>query len=49
MPYATYHNHTTFCDGQSTAEEMTQAAVAAGCSQLVPTNDWAARLYTSSG
>ena len=34
MPYATYHNHTTFCDGQSTAEEMTQAAVAAGCSAL---------------
>lgn len=34
MPYATYHNHTTFCDGQSTAEEMTQAAVAAGCPAL---------------
>lgn len=31
MAYSTFHNHTSFCDGKSTAEEMVQAAVAAGC------------------
>lgn len=31
MAFATYHNHTTFCDGQSTAEEMVLAAIEAGC------------------
>lgn len=34
MPYATYHNHTTFCDGKSTAEEMVCAAITAGCPAL---------------
>lgn len=34
MAYATFHNHTTFCDGKHTAEEMVQAALAAGCPSL---------------
>ena len=31
MVFSTFHNHTTYCDGSNTAEEMVQAAVAAGC------------------
>lgn len=34
MPYSTFHNHTTFCDGKHTAEEMVQAAITAGCPSL---------------
>lgn len=34
MAYSTYHNHTTFCDGKSTAEEMVLAAIQAGCSAI---------------
>lgn len=34
MAYSTYHNHTTFCDGKSTAEEMVLAAIAAGCEAI---------------
>lgn len=34
MAYATFHNHTTFCDGKHTAEEMVRSAVAAGCPSL---------------
>lgn len=34
MAYSTFHNHTTFCDGKHTAEEMVRAAVAAGCPSL---------------
>lgn len=34
MAYSTFHNHTTFCDGKSTAEEMVRAAVAAKCPSL---------------
>ena len=30
MILRTYHAHTKFCDGKNTAEEMTQAAIAAG-------------------
>lgn len=31
---ASYHVHTTFCDGKNTAEEMIQAAVAAGMTDI---------------
>ncbi len=34
MIRSTFHNHTTFCDGKSSAEEMVQAALAAGCPSL---------------
>lgn len=34
MAYSTFHNHTTFCDGKHTAEEMVRSAVAAGCPSL---------------
>lgn len=34
MAYATFHNHTTFCDGKNTAEEMVQAAISLGCPAL---------------
>lgn len=34
MKLATYHCHTTFCDGKSTPEETVQAAIALGFSEL---------------
>lgn len=34
MPYGNYHTHTTFCDGNNTAEEMVLAAIDAGCTEL---------------
>ena len=34
MIFSTYHAHTSFCDGSSTAEEMIRAAVACGCPEI---------------
>lgn len=34
MAFSTFHNHTTFCDGKSTAEEMVRTAIAAGCPSI---------------
>ena len=34
MKYSTYHAHTTYCDGKSTAEEMILAAISAGCAEI---------------
>ena len=34
VAYSTFHNHTTFCDGKSTAEEMVRAAIDAGCASI---------------
>jgi histidinol-phosphatase (PHP family) len=31
MDYSSYHNHTTYCDGKNTAEDMVLAAIAKGC------------------
>lgn len=32
--HSTFHNHTTFCDGKSTVEEMVRAAIDAGCASI---------------
>lgn len=34
MKYSTYHAHTTFCDGKSTAEEMILSAISKGCPEI---------------
>lgn len=34
MTYNSYHMHTTFCDGSNTPEEMAEAALRAGCSEI---------------
>ncbi len=34
MAYSTFHNHTTFCDGKNTPEEMVLAAIGAGCKSI---------------
>lgn len=34
MAHSTFHNHTTYCDGKSTVEEMVQAAAEAGCASI---------------
>lgn len=34
MKLSTYHAHTTFCDGKSTAEEMILEAIARGCPEI---------------
>ena len=34
MKYSTYHAHTTFCDGKSTAEEMILSAIEKGCPEI---------------
>ena len=34
MKYSTYHAHTTYCDGKSTAEEMILSAINKGCPEI---------------
>ena len=34
MKYSTYHAHTTYCDGKSTAEEMILSAIQKGCPEI---------------
>ena len=34
MKYSTYHTHTTYCDGKSTAEEMILSAINKGCPEI---------------
>ena len=34
MAYSTFHNHTSFCDGLNTPEEMVLAAIDAGCASI---------------
>ena len=34
MKYSTYHAHTTYCDGKSTAEEMILSAIDKGCPEI---------------
>ncbi|MBE6533203.1 MAG: histidinol-phosphatase HisJ family protein [Ruminococcaceae bacterium] len=48
MKLSSYHLHTTFCDGKSTAEEMILAAIGEGCAEIgfsghsyLPDENWA--------
>ena len=34
MKFSTYHAHTTYCDGKSTAEEMILSAIQKGCPEI---------------
>lgn len=34
VAHSTFHNHTTYCDGKNTVEEMVQAAIDAGCKSI---------------
>ena len=47
MILGTYHAHTEFCDGKSTAEEMILAAISLGAKEIgltphspIPNEDW---------
>ncbi|MDO5335293.1 MAG: histidinol-phosphatase [Coriobacteriia bacterium] len=42
MAYSTFHNHTTFCDGANTPEEMVKAALALG----MPSIGFSSHSYT---
>ncbi len=42
MSYSTFHNHTTYCDGKNTPEEMVRAAIKAG----MPSIGFSAHSYT---